>query len=287
MSAQQLADRIEATISESIEAFGISVESFQGTLNNKIVSLLKDLELDSDGYIKQSSLNRRILYDAENLIYEMLPGTKFSSVVTEALTVIPALDVLNSNYFEALSDSFKTNRTFLKTLQTQAIKQVESTLLQDGLTMMIRNPLINILYQNVNSGGQFSGLLQQVRDFITGNEDVEGRIYSYSRTYLSDTLFDYSRAFQQSVTADLALEWYSYSGGAMDKTREFCLQRVGKFFHQKEIEKWANLDWQGKRAGTTSSSIFVFAGGYNCRHSLIPVHDSIVPKEDLRRINEL
>ncbi len=30
--------------------------------------------------------------------------------------------------------------------------------------------------------------------------------------------------------------------------------------------------------------IFIFLGGYNCRHSLIPVSEKIVPKEDLSRI---
>jgi len=279
MSAQQLAEQLESLISDAIDSFSSGLDLYQGTIHNRILSVLKNLELDSEGYIKQSAVNRQVLYDAENLIYEMLPGSKLTSLVAESLMVIPAIDSLNSDYFNSISSGFKDNRMFLKTLQTQTVRSIENTLLQDGLTVSIKNPLVNILYQNINSGGQFSGFLQQVRDFITGNEEVEGRLYSYSRTYLSDALFDYSRAFQQAVTVDLKLEWYSYSGGVMDKTREFCAERVGNFYHQKEIEKWADLEWQGKRAGTTSSSIFVFCGGYNCRHSLIPVHEKVVPKE--------
>jgi hypothetical protein len=119
---------------------------------------------------------------------------------------------------------------------------------------------------------------------VQGNGEIEGRILSYSRTFVSDTLFNYSRSYQESITADLKLDWYLFSGGLMDKSRPFCVEHSGNFYHRKEVEKWADDDWQGKRQGTTASSIFIFLGGYNCRHSLIPVHKSIVPPEDAARI---
>lgn len=285
MSAKQLADEIEAIIAEAMEVTGLQINDLQRIVYNRLISVLKGLELDSDGYINQSAVNRRILYDAENLVYESLPGKNLTDIVTQALNVIPQIDALNEEYFTGVAKSFNPNRAFIKSLQSQTIRSIESNLLQDGLTATIKTPLVNILYQNVNTGGQFSGMLQQIRDFISGNDEIEGRVFSYSRTYLSDALFDYSRAYQQAITADLKLEWYSYNGGVMDKTRPFCEERVGKFFHQKEVEKWAEEDWKGKRAGTTESSIFVFCGGYNCRHSLIPVSDIIVPTGDKARIN--
>lgn len=285
MSAKQLADEIEAIIAEAMEVTGLQINDLQRIVYNRLISVLKGLELDPDGYINQSAVNRRVLYDAENLIYESLPGKNLTDIVTQALNVIPQIDALNEEYFTGVAKSFNPNRAFIKSLQSQTIRSIENNLLQDGLTATIKNPLVNILYQNVNTGGQFSGMLQQIRDFISGNDEIEGRVFSYSRTYLSDALFDYSRAYQQAMTADLKLEWYSYNGGVMDKTRPFCEERVGNFYHQKEVEKWAEEDWKGKRAGTTESSIFVFCGGYNCRHSLIPVSDIIVPTGDKARIN--
>jgi hypothetical protein len=284
MSTRQLAEELEILVAEAMEASGIAIEHFQKSVYNSLLRILKELELDNEGYIKQTNINRRVLYDAENFIYESLPGKELTTIVTQALNVIPQIDALNAEYFTGVSKSFSPNRAFIKSLQSQTIRSIESNLLQDGLTASIRTPLVNILYQNVNSGGQFSGFLQQVRDFIQGNEQVEGRVYSYSRTFLSDALFDYSRAYQQSMTADLGFEWYSYNGGVMDKTRPFCEERVGNFYHQKEVEKWADLEWKGQRAGTTKSSIFVYCGGYNCRHSLIPVSETIVPIEDIERI---
>jgi hypothetical protein len=287
MSAQQVAEQVEEIILSSTEAFGNEIEDLQGVIYNRLLGVLKNLEIDQDGYIKQSANNRRTLYDAENLINEILPGESLPRLVSEVIAVIPEIDALNIEYFQGISASFKSNRAFINSLQSKTIDQIESTLLQDGLTAAIKNPLSDILNLNINTGGNFSGFLQQVRDFVEGNDELDGWTMSYSRTYLRDTLFNYSRAYQQSVTADLNLVYYSYSGGLMDKSREFCIERSGNFYHESEIKAWADEDWQGKRQGTTESSIFIYCGGYNCNHSLVPVHESIVPKEVIDRVLEL
>lgn len=286
MNPSHLAEEIERIIIEAMDSYAIGVEAIEGRIANRLSLILKNLEIDSDGYIIQSALNRRVLYDAENLVYEILPGREFTGLVQEVIGIIPSLDESNIKYFEIISDKFTPNRVFINNLQKSTIQNIESTILQDGLQSQVKTPLVNILNQNVNTGGQFSGMLKQTREFIQGNQEMEGRITSYSRTFLRDALFNYSRAYQESVTNDLGLDWYLYSGGLIDKSREFCIARAGKYFHRSEIEKWANQDWQGKKAGTTESSIFIFAGGWNCTHSLIPIHESVVPKEDLERYNK-
>lgn len=284
MKAEKLADEIEKIILAVTDTYAGEITAIQDQIYNRLARILKDLELDSEGYIKQSAANRSVLNTAESALGELIPGASFVQAVSSTLGSINTINELNASYFSSISETFSENRNFIKSLQAQTIESIESTLLQDGLTAEITNPLVDILNRNVNSGGQFSGFLEEIRDFVKGNPNVDGRILSYSRTYLSETLFNYSRAYQESMTADLKLDWYMFSGGVMDKSREFCIERSGNYYHRKEIEKWPNLSWQGKRQGTTKSSIFIFLGGYNCRHSLIPVSEKIVPKEDLARI---
>src|SRR5690606_7559739 len=124
----------------------------------------------------------------------------------------------------------------------------------------VKTPLMEILSQNVNQGGSFSGMLDQVRMYIRGDEKVDGRLLSYSRGILRDVLFQFSRGFQQAVTVDLKLVWYKYVGGVIDTTRPFCEARNGQYWHKKEIEAWASLDWAGKHRLTTESSIFTLMG---------------------------
>jgi hypothetical protein len=89
------------------------------------------------------------------------------------------------------------------------------------------------------------------------------------------------------VSSDLGLEFYLYVGGIIDKTRHFCEEKAGKFFHHREIEQWAEGDWKGKRPDTTKSSIFIYAGGFNCLHQILPVHVSVVPADVIERATTL
>lgn len=286
MSAQELASLIEAMIMRADVRYTAAMTRIQKDLDAKLAVIFKRLELDGDGYIRQNAANRKIMAAAESKIQEVFSSTLYNSSVSNYAAVLPRLTTLNTEYFAELSSAFSPNRQFLKSLQAETIATVEKYVLQDGLQSQVVQPLVQILNQNINSGGQFSGFLRQVRAFVVGNDQVEGRALSYSRTYLRDSMFTHSRTYQQAVTDDLKLEWYFYSGGLMDTSRPFCVARAGKYFHHSEIENWASESWAGKKSGTTESSIFLFAGGWNCGHSLVPVSDIIVPQEDLERIKK-
>lgn len=73
----------------------------------------------------------------------------------------------------------------------------------------------------------------------------------------------------------------------MADSRPFCLERIGKYYKKDDVEKWANLKWAGKRAGTTKSTIFIYAGGYNCRHQIIYVSEEALPNiKGIRKITK-
>jgi hypothetical protein len=283
MKPGELADEIEKLIVSANEKLLATIGKLQNLLFNRLNIVIKDLELDSEGYIKQSSSNRKVLRDAQSEFDNTVKASGFAKAVETHLKTIPKLDTLNTDYFKSISESFSTNRNFIRDLQKQIIQEVNQFILQDGLQANVKIPLNQILNTNVNSGGSFSGFQDQLRDFIKGNDQAEGRLLRYVRTYISDVLFNYSRAWQQAVTADLKLEYYLYSGGLMDTSRPFCTERAGQYFHQKEIEAWAELEWKGKNPLTTKSSIFILAGGYSCRHQIIPVHEIIVPKDVIER----
>lgn len=286
MSAEELAELIEALVMRSDARYTAAMIKIQNDLDRQLAAIFKDLELDQDGYIRQNSANRRVMAAAEAKIQDVFSSAQYTSAISDYASILPKITALNVEYLSGLSDSFSKNRQFLKNMQAETIATVEKYVLQDGLQSQVVQPLVQIINQNINSGGQFSGFLKQLRTYVVGDQNVEGRALSYSRTYLRDSLFTYSRTYQQASTADLNLEWYMYSGGLMDKSRPFCQERAGKFYHHSEIESWASETWQGKKAGTTESSIFLFAGGWNCNHSIIPVSEIIVPKSDLDRIKK-
>lgn len=277
MNPHELAVTIEQLILESDAKYVVSLSRIQSKLYADLLAILKELELE-DGYIKQSAANRRILSKADLKIADTYTGPAYNAAVTSYVSVIPKIDLTNVKYFTAVDETFNSNKQYLKNIQKDLISVVEQHVLQDGLQSQVIDPLSQILSQNVNAGGRFSGFIDQLREYVVGSPSVDNKALSYTRTYLRDTLFTYSRTYQQSVTSDLGLEYYFYSGGVMDTTRAFCLERVGQYFHKKEIEAWAELEWRGKKAGTTETSIFFFAGGWQCQHQIIPVSEFVVPQ---------
>lgn len=283
MTPREFATALEDIILNSNGELLSALLDIQDKIYSTVLGKLKNLDIDEFGNIKQSAANRAIAREAADAFSSSLNSSGYLSQVEQYISIIPKIDLLAENYFSSIDKAFKPNRRFMASLQKDTISSLENQLFNNGLESQIKQPLIDIINQNVNSGGQFSGFLEQIRTFIKGGE-ADGRLLSYVRTLTRDALFNYSRAIQQAITNDLGLVWYFYLGGVIDKTREFCRERVDKYWHESEVKAWAGLDWQGKRPDTTESSIFIYLGGYNCTHSLVPVSDSVVPQEDKGRI---
>lgn len=277
-----LGEKIESIIGAADNKFFAVVRITQQDLYENLIDLFKKLEVSSDGYILNNASNRALLTKSSQVFNQTINNSGYNEAVNEFVGTFSQIDLANQDYFSTISDLFKPNRLFITSLQNQTISALESAILNEGLAANIKSPLMNIISQNINSGGSYSGFLEQLRSNIIGMEN-EGKLLRYSRGILNDALFNYSRAYQQSVTNDLGLEFYLYSGGLTKDSREFCAEHSDEFYHQNEIEAWANETWQGQVAGTTSSSIFIFAGGYNCKHSIIPVDISIVPQDVIQR----
>jgi hypothetical protein len=281
MTPEELAAKLESTIIAANEILGTGIKSVQNSLYPQIVKVLKDLELDEEGLILQNAGNRAIINKSLTVLDQKVASSQYQNLIENYLKTIPAVDALSVTYFEALSDAFKPNRQFLASLQKQTVKQVEDLLFNQGFEASVKIPLSNVLNTSINSGGHFTDLLDSVRTFIKGTTDIDGKLLSHTKTITKSILFNYSRAFHHAVSNDLGLVWYAYSGGLMRSSRDFCIDKAGHYYLKSEIETWPDQDWAGKVSGTNASTIFIFAGGWNCSHSIIPVHESTVPEEDI------
>lgn len=124
-------------------------------------------------------------------------------------------------------------------------------------------------------------------------KDAEHRIIqgteAYGTAWANGLYESYSRALNDTFAASFELVFVKYDGPTVgtDKTpdapRDFCDERVRNFYHINEVASWGDLTWEGKIAGTNNRNIFVFLGGYNCRHKLVYVKASQVPEDVLRR----
>lgn len=282
MTPKEIARAIEELILGANDDYLAVISQLEDQLYRELSSTLHGLELDSQGYIKQTSDNRKIISKAEADFNNVIKSHAYQQALQNYINVIPKIDELNAKYFSEMTTRFAQNRIFIKDLRAQAIETLEKLILQEGLDVNIRLQIMDIVSQGVNTGASYNGMIKQVRDFVKGDENG-GRLLAYVKTLTRDALFNYSRAYQQSVVKDIKVDFYFFAGGLQHSSRSFCIDRSDKFFHQKEVELWALEEWPGKRKGTTAASIFIYAGGYNCTHSIVPVDISVVPEFVIER----
>lgn len=279
MTPHELSDKIERVITQAEASFGKQVIKTQEALFSQIQLLLNRLELSPDGTIKQSQANRALLSRTNIYFEKAFKESGYYQSLNQFPGEITYIGDATKAYFTFIKDLFSPDAQYLKSLEKQAIKQLESLLANEGLELAVKKPILDILNQNINTSARYSDLVKQVREFVIGDDKLQGKLRSYSGQIVTDTLFNFARGMQEAISSKTGLQYVVYSGGIMDDSREFCIERAGQYFHKDEVSAWAPLEWQGKRRGTTESTIFIYAGGYRCLHQIIYVSDLVVPKK--------
>jgi hypothetical protein len=182
--------------------------------------------------------------------------------------------------FDELPTTYNQYFNFIK---TEALKNFEMGNIEGTLIEPIRQTLSSSMAQ----GAKFNDTVSALRVLMKGGEfdgrQVDGKLYNYMKTYTRTSFAEVDRGFTTYIATEIGVQWYYYDGGTVKDSREFCVSRHGKYWHIKEIEGWAKLNWDGKRQGTNSKNILSYLGGWNCMHTLIPVSEFAVPQKDQLR----
>jgi hypothetical protein len=281
------ADRSEDVPNDFID----SVSKTEKELNKEVEKIMNSLETEN-GFIILNDKNISIL----NSIDEKLKNAVFSDEYVQSLTKFvgefkKTADLTN-DYFKAFIPDFKT-QDFYKDVLRNSQKNALDLLGEDAFTQKLITPLKQTLESSIVNKLTFTETLKNLRVIIEGDGEKDGALLSHVKRVAYDSYSASDRGYTNTVAQDLGLEFYRYSGGEIDTTRCFCDERNGKYFHKKEIEEWGekrNLGscgtgngWAGMNTNTNKATIFIFAGGYNCHHSILPVSEISVPKEVIER----
>ncbi len=287
MTSRELSDKVDEIISKAEKVFGAQVNKTQSALFEQMQILLNKLDILPDGTIKQSQANRSILGEAQTFFNKAFNQSGYYDTLGGFVDSVISISAANEAYFTVLLETFTVDAQYIKSLQKSTISQLENLLANSGLEAQVKQPILDILNQNINTGASLSDLNKQLRQVTLGDSEREGKLKRYSRQIVTDTLFNFSRGLQEAVSMKSGLQFIEYLGSPIKDSRDFCLERKGNYYHKREVELWAHEDWQGKRPDTTESTIFIYCGGYNCRDVAIYVSEYVDPKEVIDRAKEL
>lgn len=267
--------------------FATKVEQTQMELLRKLIRELDNLER-TGGMIDVTVSNlAKIEEISEELTRYLFNDTDYSASLKEFVKEFSTQAKLSREYIYQI-ERFE-NKELYKTTLANSQKQTLEMLGKAGINQALMLPLKSLLSASVSSGASFSDTVNALTEFMDGNKTKLGTLSHYTKQIAYDSFAFTDAQYMKTVSEDLGFEWYEYFGGQLEDSRCFCVKRVGNIYHRNEIEYWGETPslWDkmvgcdhggGRVLETNKSTIWVYRGGYNCKHQLAPIATSSVPK---------
>lgn len=267
----QILDDLENAIDKFISDFEKQLPGANQEIYDELNTFLGQLKKTSSGNIQTSVENLKLIDKYRTTFDKALSQGQYSDSAREFISKFHATTGYIDDYFGSIVASFANNDGLYKAILQSNIDSTTETLLGSGVDANFKEPIIKILKDNVISGSDIKSARQVLKDFVIGNKDIDPKLSRYTSQVANDTLRQFNRNYTKAISDDLGLEYGYYKGTKIKDSRPFCEARAGKYFTKKEIQDWAALNWAGKMAGTNKDTIFIYCGGYNCQHDIIPV----------------
>jgi len=275
-----------------INSFTDKIDPIQKKLYNKVSAILKDLSLDDLGNIKQTSANMDIISSVRATLNSVVSNPAYQKNVSNIQSALDDVQTLQENYFEKINSGV-TFPAVADSINDNAFSTAVTSLTEAGLKENVINAAADIVSTSITEGTSFADMNQAMKDFIVGDKETDGKLVSYSKQILSDTMHTASRNYNSIMTEKLGLKWYRYVGALVADSRPWCIEMERKeFIHESELGKCAsgNIDGrqvskQGLLPDTNKENVVSRCGGYNCQHHLIPIPEESVPIELRRKIS--
>jgi hypothetical protein len=292
--------KFDDLVREKIAIIDRSPERFQSEVEKAQLQIWRDIQ---DQFDKLETKNGQVIQSAKNLaIIDQI--VQALNVATSTGEYMQAVRVFLGDFDQAAKITTELAKLIDKGLQPSAFsREVQLLYRSSAVRQLFTNPLSNTsetlradLISSIAAGSSFSEVLKSARAVVLGGPDTDGRMLANIKTVAATSIAVADAGYSAAINQQAGFQWFRYTGGEIDTTRPFCEQRNGKYFHKNEIEAWGagrnagdvggikkDGTWDGQIEGTTSSTIFTFRGGWNCRHQIIAVSISTVPKSVIDR----
>lgn len=283
------------TLDNAADGFDATATKAQKKMFDEVLTLIKDLDTDSLGKVKQTIQNLKRLTQIKAHLAALSKDKDWVAGIGKFASYFDILQKQQVAYFSqhfpeaTLTETAKKKHAMMKQL---AVQNTMEALIGDGLKANVTDKLNDILLRAVTTNAKFADLQEELRAHLLGKDGGQGAFARYATTYATTAMSQFTGQNNKLLTDDLDTEWFIYTGSNKETTREFCQQLTAKrYIHRSEIPTIltgkiddyqcaiypkTNLPY-GMIEGTTVDNFQCNCGGWNCRHQLVPVHESAVP----------
>jgi hypothetical protein len=259
-------DGLDQDINDSLVRFGDDMAAAEIQLLERIQARLDGLELDVRGNVKKSAANLARINDVRREFLAAQTDGKYSLGVQRLVKGFAVQAQILDGYFTSMRIDYKGGKKLYGAVVDEYITATTAELYTGALAGYVEPQITQILRTHVSAGAPIKQLRQQVAAPFQ-----DRTLAARAETIADNALNQFSRNYMQAVSDDLKLEHYFYKGTLIETSREFCRERVGKYYTRSEVLDWADLKYSGKIKGTDRTNIITNLGGNRCRHRLVPI----------------
>lgn len=277
--------------------FALKADETQRAVLSELLGLLDSLEREGDKILLSEKNLAAIQQISESLLNYTFDETEYLEALTTFAKEFNIQGELSNEYMALIDEDFETKAIYKQALTTSQ-RQATELLDKTSIDKSFIGPIREILQISVTSGASFNETVKALTQVAIGGKNKEGVLLRYVKQVAYDAFVFADAQYMRVVTEDRGYEWHQYFGGLISDSRCFCAERANGYFHINEIKHWgvtpslwdkkAGCTHGGGRVETTNeNTIFVYRGGYNCRHQLPPALSSQIPDKWIERAKKL
>ena len=248
--------KLHKELETSVNRINNSTVGAQRKIYAELLDLLKQLEVDSNGQIKNSVQNIIKISSLKQRINAAILNKEWIKSSGDFVKAFDVVSQLQSNYFSTLISDFNPPQV-LDAVKQDAITSVLDQLRGDGVKVSVAKGVEDILRRNIKSGASFADMVDTMRSYIVKDSSGDGILQRYVKQITTDAINQYSATYNKVVVDDLGFEWFRYTGSNLETTREFCTLMTDKdYFHISELKTIlaGTIDGQDRKSTRLNSS---------------------------------
>ncbi len=280
---KELAKAREDFILKKEAQLGRSLSVLEKTLLDNILADFVKLFQDDKGILKyQGSMLtvNRALDEIFNKFYQ----NEYLHVVQNMVTDLASISLLNSKYY-GLFTSGKDQTTAIKAQVDEAMKNRigltnDNKLVAGGFLDSfvkddtLRDYLKKYTFKAVTGGAAYKNFIKGLGVIVRGAPNQDSMLAKHFKTFAFDTYSQYDASTGNQWRQKLNLRAALYSGGLIEASRDFCIEKNDKVFTIEEMEAWKDdpkllRTKEEREVGYTIGYIgYIDRGRWRCRHQV-------------------